>query len=233
MTSRYLFLLTSIIAASGAEWDQKAFPDWSDKAVMRLLTGCGWTKPKTVQFNWRKQERRFDYRTIPGADHNKDISVGSPVGGIGAPKSSLPDKAAILLRWSFALPVRQAKALYQMRDEKLPPAKLNELIGVPETNFVLELFGLPAEIAYKGVESIEVLLMQSAVLRTTTGKTIKPLKVVVTTTGLQLKILIHFPKSSNLNLADKELNFSADMQLFMLKETFKLSEMVYQGSLEL
>ena len=232
MLLRCLLTLLILVPASAAEWDQKVFPDWSDRAVLRLLTGSPWSKPRTVQFNWRKKEEKFDYKTIPGADHNRDIGI-SPVGGIGAPKSHLPDKADVLLRWSNALPMRQAKALYQLRDEKLPASKLNKLIGVPELNYVLEIFGLPAEIAYKGTESIEALLMQSAVLKTTTGRTIKPVKVQVTTSGLLLKIFVHFPKSAAVSLADRELQFTADMQLFQIKEIFKLSEMVYQGSLDL
>ncbi len=234
MLTRYLLALTLLIPAFAAEWDQTAFPDWSDRAVLRLLTGSAWSKPRTVQFTWRKREEGpFSYKNIPGADHGGQPNIGSPVGGIGARKSHLPDKANILLRWSNALPVRQAKALYQLREDKLPPTKLNELVGVPEPTYVLELFGLPAEIAYQGTGTVESLLMQSAKLRTKTGRSIKPSRVSVTTSGLQLRIFIHFTKQFALTLADKELEFTADLQLFQLKETFQLSDMVYQGALDL
>ena len=234
MLLRCLLTLTFLISVSGTEWDQKAFPDWSDRTVLRLLTGSGWSKPKTVQFTWRKKEEQpFNYKNIPGADHNGPPNIGSPVGGIGARKSHLPDKANILLRWSNALPVRQAKAVYQVRDDKLPQSKLNELIGIPEPNYVLELFGLPAEVAYQGTESIEALLMQSAKLQTKSGRIIKPARASVTTSGLQLRIFVYFPKSAEIRLSDKELEFTADLQLFRLKEVFNLSEMVYQGTLEL
>jgi len=107
---------------------------------MRLLTDSPWAKQKTIRFTWTKPEDRpISYKDIPGADPNPTVKGGSPVGGIGAPKSKLPDKADIIIRWVSALPERHAKALYRQRDEKTDPRNVSDLIGPPEADYVLEI----------------------------------------------------------------------------------------------
>lgn len=227
-----LFAIPLLVLA--ADWDAKTFPNWSESAVLKLLTDSPWTRQKTVSFQWvKKNEQPFTYKDVPGADPSKTAPMGSPVGGIGKPKSHLPDKADILLRWTSALPIRQAKALYQQRDEKLPAEKLDGLVAKSDGDFVLEIFGLPAEIAHKGAGSVESVIKQSAYLRAKTGRTMRPSRVEVNLSALTLNILIHFAKADALKLEEKEVEFYADVQLFELKERFRLSSMVFAGKLEM
>jgi len=231
-------LLVMVVMAAGmwaaANWKQAPFPNWSEDVVLELLTDSPWAKPRTVPIAWSKREEKpFSYKDVPGADPTRKIESGSPVGGIGAPKPKLPDRADLIVRWASALPVRQATALYRQRDENLDAAKRNELIGTPPADYIVELFGVPTMVAHKGAESVEAVLLLSSVLRTKDGRLLKPSKVSVRAMGLSLDIRIHFPRTTPLRLSDKEVEFSADLQVFPVKEKFKLSEMQYLGSLEL
>lgn len=227
------FLVT--LAALAADWNSARFPDWPQETVLRVLTGSPWSKGSSVNIEWTKRELRpITYKDIAGADHNtvKDPGLG-PLGGIGAPKPKLPQKADLLIRFPNALPMRHAKALYRLRDEKLPPEKLNALIDQPASDYVVEIFGVPSEVAHQGAGSVEFLVSRSAYLRTRGGRTYKPSRVEVSIQPTTLKILVHFPSEEPLRVSDEEVEFFADIQLLKCKERFKLSSMTYLGRLEL
>lgn len=231
---RFLFLLLALTSVA-ADWNSTRFPDWSPDTVLRLLTGSPWSKGSSVNIEWTKRELRpITYKDIPGADHNtlKDSGLG-PLGGIGAPKPKLPTKADLLIRWPNALPLRHAKALYRLRDEKLSADRLNSLIDPPAPDYVVEIFGVPSEIAHQGTGSVESLISRSAYLRTRGGRTYRPSRVDVSIQPTTLKILIHFPNEEPLRVSDEEIEFFADIQLLRCKERFKLSAMTYLGRLEL
>lgn len=239
MLYRWMCVASLALAAGlGADWKDQPFPNWNDDAVMRILTDSPWAKPRSVRIEWRKREDRpITYKDVPGADHGNAIpnSGGSPVGGIGAgvPKSHLPERADLIVRWASALPIRHAKALYRQRDEKLSADRMNELIGVPAPDYVVEIFGVPAVVAHKGTGSVEAVIRDSARLETKTGRRLRPSRVEATVHGLELIILVHFSRSSPIQAIDRELEFYADLQVFDVKERFKLSAMMYQNHLEM
>ena len=232
---RICFVLLALTAAS-AEWASKPFPAWSPDTVLRVLTSSPWSKASSANIEWTKREvRPITYKDIPGADHNiaKDTGLG-PLGGIGAPKPKLPIKADLLIRFPNALPMRHAKALYRLRDEKLPADRLNSLIDAPAASFyVVEIFGVPSEVAHQGTGTIESLVSRSAYLRTKYGRKYQAARAVVSIQATTLKILVYFPNEEPLKVADEEIEFFADIQLLRCKERFKLSAMTYLGHLEL
>ena len=222
--------------AAAAEWTSKPFTEWTPDTVLRVLTASPWSKGSSANIEWTKREvRPITYKDIPGADHNnvKDTSLG-PLGGIGAPKPKLPIKADLLIRFPNALPMRHAKAMYRLRDEKLPADRLNSLIDAPASSFyVVEIFGVPSEVAHQGAGTIESLVSRSAYLRTKYGRKYQSARVDVTIQAATLKILVYFPNEEPLKVADEEIEFFADIQLLRCKERFKLSAMTYMGRLEL
>lgn len=226
--------LVLALAAVGADWKDKPFLEWSDDDVVRMVSDSAWAKPKSVRLRWVKDDqRRITYKDIPGADQSPTVKGGSPVGGIGVPRTGLPDRATFLIRWASALPVRHAKALYKQRDEKLDGARLNELIGTPEADYVLEIYGVPAEIAHLGTGSVELIVMRSAYLRTRPGRTIRPTRVEAKLHAVSMTIFVHFPRTTPIEISDDEIECYADLQIFEIKEKFKLSSMVYLNHLEL
>lgn len=236
---RYICLIC--LSAFSADWNSKPFPDWSDSTVLRLLTDSPWARPRTVKLEWVKRgEESITYKDIPGADPHATQGAlgpstgGSPVGGIGGRvKSKLPDTADVIVRWVSALPMRHAKALYLKREDKLNPRPVSAWIGPPEEDYVLEVFGIPTEVAHKGTESIEAIARQYSVLKTKSGRVIRPNRVDVKLGGETLVILVHFSRNPLITEKDGELEFSADFQIFGVRERFRLGAMMYQGRLEI
>ncbi len=232
-------LATIALSLAAPAFDRKAFPNWDERTVYRLLTDSAWAKTRTVKIEWLKKEDRqpISYKDIPGADKGKPIpdSYGSPVGGVGTKSrtSQLPDRADVIIRWASALPVRQAKAVYKQRDEKASAEKLAEWVGTASADYELEIFGIPALVAHQGAGSIEHLVRQSAYLITRSGRKIAPARVQADVGGTSVTVTLQFPKTEELRASDGEVEVFADFQLFSVREKFKLSAMTYEGRLEM
>lgn len=227
-------VLSAAALAYGADWKDKAFPNWNDATVVRLVSDSPWAHVKSVNLMWVKPgDRPFSYKDVPGNTPNGTIKGGSPVGGIGVPRSSLPAKADIIVRWASALPIRHATALYKARQQKQGEAKINSLIGAPPQDYILEIYGVPAEVAHLGAGVVEMETERTSFLRTRSGRIIKPSKVEVVPQGLTIAIQIHFPNTAPIEMKDEEVECVSDLQIFAIHEKFRLSQMVYQDHLEL
>ena len=230
----WALLGVALVPATAADWNSRKFPDWNERTVERLLTDSPWTRPTTIHLDWiSRDDRLTDYKQIPGASHQWPDPGGSPVGGIGGKASSLPDRADILVRWASALPVRQATALYKQRDDKLQSVSVNQLVPPTPSDYVVELFGVPAEIAHRGTASVQAIARGSARLKLQTGRGLEPNRVEANVHAGSKDILFHFSRNEPILVTDRELEFSVDMQIFSVKEKFRLAPMRYQGNLEL
>ena len=214
--------------------DKPPFPGWRESTVLKLLTDSPWARPVKVSLRWTKREDQpVSYKEVPGADASPTRGSGSPLGGIGVPKIKLPLDAELIVRWASALPVRQAAALYKQRDAGLPPSKINEMVGVPSEDYILEIRGIPSEIAHSGAESVEMIARQSCRLRTASGRTLQPSRARVNIQGSTLTVYIHFPRTQPLTVGDRDVEFSADFQIFEFRQRFRLASMTYLGRIEL
>lgn len=225
----------ALIPAIAADWNSRKFPDWSEHTVERILTDSPWTRPITIHMDWvSRDDRLTDYKQIPGASHQWPNPGGSPVGGIGTGKvSGPPDRADILVRWASALPVRQATALYKQRDEKMQSISVNQLVPPLPSDYVVELYGVPSEIAHRGTASVQAIARGSARLKLQTGRVLEPTRVEAIVHAGNMEILVHFSRNEPILVTDREVEFSVDMQIFSVKEKFRLAPMRYQGDLEL
>lgn len=221
---RVLLSFAAVLAIAAAP----PLPKWNERQVMKTVTDSPWAHRSTVPLTWRKdKERPITHRDIPGADPVRERTGGGlgPLGGIGAPpKDTLPHKADLILRWASALPVRQAKAIFTKKDSHLAE------FGA---HYTIEIFGLPAEIAHMGVESVEAIAMSGVVLRTKSGRTLKPSGAEARLQGASLTLFVHFPRKEPLRLDDEFIQIDGDLQVVRFSERFLLKKMEYGGNLEI
>jgi hypothetical protein len=207
---------------------QAPLPDWNERQVLRTVTDSPWARRAEVRLTWRKEGPRIAMpRDIPGADPVRERTGGGlgPLGGIGAPpKDKLPYKAELIFRWASALPVRQAKAIF---------TKSQKPLGEFGDGYTFEIFGMPAEIAHMGAESVEALAQEYIVLRTKSGRLLKPNGAEARILGTSLNLFVHFPRTEPLTAADEFIQIDGDLQVFRFSERFLLKKMEYGGKLEL
>lgn len=236
---QFLAALGAAPAVRAADWKSDAFPNWSDDTVLRLLVDSPWARRKQVPLIWYKPaDRPFTYKDVPGSEAGKPVSPptpggAGPIGGVGVPKQTLPNQADLIIRWSSALPVRQARALYKQRDEKLEAGRIPELVGTKPETYVLEIFGLPAIMAHVGADAVEAKFAETAWLRARNGPARKPVRVEANVQGLTMSVMIHFSRSPVITPDAREVECFADGDIFQIKERFKLGAMLYGGALEI
>ncbi len=232
------------VVAAAADWKSAAFPNWSDDAVLRLLVDSPWAHSRRVRLTWygRKEADVITYKDVPGTRPGQPASStvqgGSPVGGIGSGKvrNKLPDSADLIFRWASALPVRQAKALFRLKQQQQQGdrAKLNSMVEArPSSGYALEIFGLPTVTAHAGTEAISARLNKSAAIRTKGGRLIRAQRAQTEVTGEQLTSTIYFGREELLRFEDQEIECIGNADLFEFSERFRLRDMRYLDSLEI
>lgn len=233
LTRRSLLLAAAPWALGRAAAD--TWTDWSDRQVLRMLTDSPWARRRRVRLEWyRRDPAPPRAEDIPGATgpHMRRPEGGNPIGGIGVPRTSLPLEADLIVRWASALPVRQARALYLYRAQQHPVRTLNELLEEEPEHAVLEIHGLPAQMAHKGAGAVELAAVQGVRLRGARGRLLAPLKARADLAGLTLDLYLHFDRSAVASLGG-EVEVVADLQIAKFRERFRLSQMMYNGRLEI
>lgn len=232
VTRRWM-LAAAPLAIAGAAAD--SWTDWNDRQVLRMLTDSPWARRRRVRLEWYRREpappRAED---IPGATgpNMRRPDGGNPIGGIGVPRTSLPLEADLIIRWASALPVRQARALYLYRAQQNQVRTLNELLEDEPEHAILEIHGLPAQMAHKGAGTVELAAVQGVRLRGARGRSLAPVKARADLAGLTLDLYVHFDRAAIASLGG-EVEVAADLQIAKFRERFRLSQMMYNGRLEI
>ncbi|MCS7042867.1 MAG: hypothetical protein NZR01_08755 [Bryobacteraceae bacterium] len=231
-TRRWMMAAAPLAIARAAA---DSWMDWNDRQVLRMLTDSPWARRRRVRLEWfRREPEPPRAEDIPGATgpNMRRPGGGNPIGGIGVPRTSLPLEADLIIRWSSALPVRQARALYLYRSQQSQVRTLNELLEDEPEHAIVEIHGLPAQMAHKGAGAVELAAMQGVRLRGSRGRTLAPVKARADLAGLTLDLYVHFDRASVASLGG-EIEVVADLQIARVRERFRLAQMMYGGRLEL
>ncbi|MBK5291170.1 MAG: hypothetical protein JJE04_05780 [Acidobacteriia bacterium] len=205
---KWLALAVSAPLAASKDWDQPGFPNWSDSFVERILTDSPWAQ----QLN-----PRFD--------------LSSTVGGSRGPGALT--EIYLTIRWSSALPIRQAVALERWGKDGLDKPEAMEWLGRREKDYVMEIFGFNVTAVPKGAKWLEEQLTRSASI-SGKGRRRQPSTVRVPEHGMHLSAELRFPRSESEFTPDEDsVRFTAEAGAIKIDLRFKLKEMVYGGKLEL
>jgi hypothetical protein len=242
MRSR-LSLVAAILSVMGtplsgaSSWLKNPFPEWSRDDVLRLLTDSPWAKSETLTFDFKDAVPggpvTWKDLGVPGSGQAPTVQGGSPVGGIGAPRSKDKIDADINVRWSSALPVRRARALTQFGPDGLESEAAREVLAPDEKFYVLEVSGVPAAVAFHGLEAMQADLYRTVRLTTGSRRSLAPDSVYVAPRGVTLNVTFRFSRTRPITAGDKKLELRIDYGLLKLRREWKLSDMAYDGKLEL
>jgi hypothetical protein len=246
MTRRSLLLSIAAPTAFSKPWEDGKYPSWSAEDIDQLITDSPWARP------WNS--------TVSVPLESKMISSYSQIGGIGLPSRipgvswpggsrpgapsgrgpvsnggplSLRLGVSATVRWASALPVRRAMVLQEFGRDGLEHPRALETLSRQDTDYVIELAGLPRNIAGGETEGIRKQLLKSARLSPAGKRSAGPASVEVPGYGNLVTATLRFPRISDLNTEIGTIEFSAALGAARIAERFKLRSMVYEGRLEL
>ena len=230
-----ILIPTTLMLAADPSWMTKGIPDWTQKDAVDVLTNSPWVKKaSTAVLAGLSPDQRRDSgdwnaqgggRDGVGFDPSLIGSAATLLTGINAPpRKKPPTIPKIDVRWESALPVRSAEI------------KANES-GAPELDgedYAIAVYDVPLKVARVDMKGLPKVLKQAASLKIEGRKDIKPSRVSVIELGDdKANIIYFFPRSAKLSLADKRIEFDAQITRVVIAQYFYTAEMVYQGKLEL
>jgi hypothetical protein len=228
-------------------WQVKPFTDWSDKDVQKMLTNSPWAKSIGVSMSGPRA-------VMPGGNVDAISGGGRGPGGAGqegAPPiseqggrggrggapvvgTSADVLVDVVLRWQSALPIKQALVRGKYGAEAGSSAEAKEILGHQESNYVIVATGAPLRGVVRGdPETLRTAILGQTMLSVKGKNPIKPSDIQVNGAGRTFEVYFVFPRSSELKLEDKEVEFATKIGDLSLKNKFQLKNMVLNGKLDL
>ncbi|MCP5111678.1 MAG: hypothetical protein GY953_12665, partial [bacterium] len=223
MTRRmFLGTLGAAPLATAAFWDKREFPHWSQKVVDRMLTDSPWAKSTDVQIELHPRRQSplassFGDIGWPGGNGwpggGSRVPTSSPAPGPGqggnVPGTVTRGEAYLTVRWSSALPIRQAMLLDRhgrLRDA--PDEEVQALKEEPK-DYVIEIFGIPAQVLQTSRKAMEANLLRSSQLSIAGRQPIRATEATSPPQGEYRFLTLRFPKTDPIALDDKEVKLFA------------------------
>jgi hypothetical protein len=251
MTRRFFLTLVGAAPLMVAEsWEQDSFPNWTQDFVDKLLTDSPWAKPVTVAFEFQPAPKQLqsDFFQIglpggpgwptripgtgwPGGGRTRGPRTPAP--GQGGENPSVRTEVYLTIRWSSALPIRQALALERWGRDGLQNPKAVEFLNHQEPDYVVEIFGLPAIMVPRGTRRLEEQLAKTATLFLKGHRPMQAASAEVPEYGEHLLATLRFPRFEAITADDGIMEFQASAGPMKIEKKFKLKPMVYRGRLEL
>ena len=232
-----LALLSAAPLLAGGFWEKRRFPNWSENDILRLLTDSPWAKTEHKELDFHKYAPKgpvtWKELGIPGNPQAPTISGGSPVGGIGVPRNKDRVEVNINVRWSSALPVRQAALLHKYGRAEMESEQVRRELEKKEKFYVLDVSGIPSMVAYLGVAEMQSQVYGTARLFVGKKLKIKPESAYVRNLGAKIAVTVRFPKTEPITRKHGEVEFWMKSGPLEVLRSFKPKSMIYHGRLEL
>jgi len=230
-------------------WVKKPFTEWSVKDATKLLQNSPWSHEVSVggAMPMEGGSARGGRRGGGGMGGNNDMGGmstggtdttggGGRRGGAGYPSEAgaVPGAGSSMMvrvRWQSALPIRQAIVLTQLGPEKADSDQAKKFLSQVSTEYVVAVAGLPPALDRVPDEQLNQ-LAKSAMLQ---RKDKDPIAAgsVQRIPGEKGSVAFFFPKTSEITLEDKEVEFVSKVARIEVRRKFKLKDMVVGDKLEL
>lgn len=215
MTRRLFLGMMPLAGAWAKAWERPAFPNWDADFIDEMLTDSPWARPLTIKFRWQ------------------------PAGGIPQPGSRpsgpvqpVQTEMYLTVRFSSALPIRQALALVEFGRSGLGDPRAVQLLNTEPDECVVDVAGFPVISMNRGAGALAEDLQKSARLTMKGTAPVAPKTAEVPAHGMHLVATLRFPRLGDLPAGDGVLQFSASSGTILIEQPFKLKQMMYRGRLE-
>jgi hypothetical protein len=214
-----LALATGAAALLAADfWQSTPYTDWSEKDLAKMLNDSPWARAVPLDMSAMRGQ---------GGGGGMGGGGGRRGGGGGGGMQ----QRSILIRWVSALPIKQALIKNKFGDTAASDDAKKYLAQV-EPQYVVTLTGIPGMLARNDPDKVRDQVKSATSLNRKDKDPIAADTVELHPQSGQLSIIIRFPRTP-ITLDDKEVEFSTKLGPLVIKRKFKLSEMEFNGKLEM
>ena len=197
----------------------KPLVQWSAEEARQLLTDSPWAKPTAIGILPQRSEAQMR--------EGGRMGVGGKQAGFGPLDESLitstGKRKTLQVRWESAMPVRAAEM------------KAGE-IGAPDWEgdfYAIAVYDVPG-IPAGSQKSLTAELKHTTFLRSAGQKDLKPARVEIIVFETKVaRIVFLFPRIPELSSLAAPVEFVTQIGRIRLAQSFRTSEMQYQGKVEL
>jgi hypothetical protein len=231
-----------VLAAGEQPWKDKQISEWSEADARQVLTDSPWAKQVTPKFKQPSGSSRGGMNRggigaggigigglgIPGIGGRRGGMGGRGGGPWGGPdagggRESTPTLPTLTVRWESAMPVQAAEL--KAREVNAP--------SIDEAHYALVVVGVPGRMAGSDSQGFGGGPKPQAELKRSGKKAIRSSEAKVLPRDEGTIVVFFFPRSQEISGKDREVEFDAHIGPLELDQTFVLSDMTYDGKLEL
>jgi hypothetical protein len=252
MKNRFFVLIAMLALGTAALlaadfWKTKKFTEWSSKEVDKMLADSPWARRTALQMEGGRgggtpggggRRRGGGMAFLPqdeggGGDMGGGGGLGGGGGMGGGRGESGPPLIEVVVRWQTALPVKQAFARLQYKDEAGSSPEAAKLLNREENYYVVAIVGVPEGAAGIKPEDMKA----GAQLLINKLSPIQAADVIVNKQATSASFYLVFPRTQSgahvITLGDKDVEVVLKAKPITVKRKFKLADMVFNGKLEL
>lgn len=217
---------TVLFAADNPVWRNKPVDEWDENDAHQVLAGSPWVKNSQLQnLPDQPQAARRD-----GGDWDSGIGRGVGLAGIGifgptraaearARAHEKPDPGTVVIRWESAVPIHAAEV--KLKEADVPAWQTDY--------YAIAVYDVPIPPHWNARE-----LRGIAFLKRYQKKDFKPARVgILRRDDDKVSVVYLFPKTEEITKKDASILFQAQIGRMFIAQIFDLSEMEFEGQLEL
>ncbi len=237
-----LLAVFSLYAADA--WQTKPFTEWTDKDVQKILTNSPWAHSVSISVGAGMADNPLTGRQEPGSRPSGMNPATGP--GVMAPngqegghdsRGGFPDATtvdrqsiALMVVWQSALPVKQALARRRFGAEAVGSVDAKKFLD-ENPGYLIGISGLAPELLRAAQAKSDIL--QRTTLSAKGREPLHATDILISPTGKVTEGVFVFPKTTPFTLEDKEVEFSTQLGSGVVKNKFRLKDMVVNGALQL
>jgi hypothetical protein len=233
-------IFTTLLLAADPGWKTKPTAEWTERDATEVLTASPWARQVMAGVAGRQSEDelrdggRMGQPTGIGYEGVDSKSAGPklptklsdlvvPAQNGGRSVRSMAQGLPVRLRWESALPVKIAELKAHL---EAPPT-------LEGNGYRIGVYGLPGGHFQGDPKKLGDRLKQYAVLRREGKKDVQASSAEVFPQGDGWAVVYLFPLSAEVSPKDKQLTFDARIGRIVVVQLFDLTQMIFQGKLEI
>ena len=241
MTRPIFFLMLAALTAATVTlcaadfWETKDYAEWTKKESKKLLTNSPWARQVSLSMGGGGGRGGGGRGGGGGGGRGGGGGGGGgtrvPGGGYGG-GGMAPPRIPLIIRWVSSLPVKQAMMRQRFGDEAATAKESLDFLNRDETKYILSVSGLPARMA-RMTQRDPDRFTQGVQLKRKKKEPIVAESMEVRGDEKGVEFFFTFPRTDEITLEDKDVEFEMQLGRSKTKRKFKLKDMLYKGELSL